>query len=152
MAGVRSNLLQSQYFQLQWDQTGTVHCPALFQNTQRSISYKIQTEVSEEPSEQDKSINITVWWWSLTLCFRSIELSVFQDFSDNSGYKSNMNKSELFPINSLARKISFQSFQFKWLIQTLKLYICIRISEKFHCISFLQSTKATAYIDLKICI
>lgn len=121
MARVRTNATHSQYFPLnRGTRQGLPLSPLLFAICIEPLAIKLRTDNRVKGIQRaSKEHKVSLYADDLLLYISDPitslphALAIFQDFGSISGYKLNVNKSELLAINSKARGISFETFQFK---------------------------------------
>uniref|UniRef100_A0A3B1IPQ1 Reverse transcriptase domain-containing protein n=1 Tax=Astyanax mexicanus TaxID=7994 RepID=A0A3B1IPQ1_ASTMX len=137
-ASVRTNNLNSVYFPLQRStRQGCPLSPLLFAVAIEPLAEALRsnnhiTGIFRHNREQKLSLyadDLLIYVSNLPTSIPTI-LSILDSFSSISGYKLNLSKSELFPLNSAAAKYSLHTLPFKVVHDKFK-YLGVSITDKF---------------------
>lgn len=138
VASVRTNNMQSQYFPLQRStRQGCPLSPLLFALAIEPLSIALCSDaritgifrngIEQRVSLYADDLLLYISDFSVSV---PAALAIFKSFGAISGYKLNLSKSELFPLNGAAYKCPLDSFPFKIITQDFT-YLGIRVTKKF---------------------
>lgn len=137
-ASVRTNNTRSGYFSLHWStRQGCLQSPVLFAIVIEPLSIALRSEssifgIKRMGTEQKVSLYADYLLLNISVLGRSvpIALNTSKSFGLITGYKLNLSKSEIFPLNSVAKNYPLHNFSFR-IAQHILTYLRVCITDKF---------------------
>ena len=137
MASVRSNNLSSEYFSLQrGTRQGCPLSPILFAIAIEPLAIALRANDDIQGITRGTlKLKLSLYADDLLLFISKPNvslpkaLSVMEEFGRISGYKLNVGKSELFPVNNVALNSSFSHFQFR-VVRDQFTYLGVKVTRK----------------------